>query len=406
VSAILSQEQLLRVIASLVADEIGKLRQREVPPAESLGWTAATELGEGAPGSLGLDSLGRIDVATRVNQFFHLHEVGIEDYLLVERALGGWARIVGEALKLGAARVSFRTSGSSGEPRTCTQELADILAEVEELADALEQPRRVVGLVPPHHIYGFIFTALLPARLDAPLIDARAMAPGQLRQALQPGDVIIATPHLWRYLLGSLGGFPAGVTGVSSTAPMPADLASALTGAGLAWLAEIYGSSETSGIGWRRRPDEAFRLFSSWELAADGLALRRGAEREWIALPDRVERAGERMIRPAGRRDGAVQVGGINVFPSKVRETLIGCPGVKDAAVRDFAVDGDAARRRLKAFVVPADHNADHNVDLLALEAALRAFATEKLTAPERPAAYAFGETLPLNAMGKLTDWN
>jgi 4-coumarate--CoA ligase (photoactive yellow protein activation family) len=402
VSAILSEDQLLQIVASLAADEVGKLRQREVPPSESCAWTSATEVGEGGPGSLGLDSLGRIDVATRVNQFFHLHEVGIEDYLLIERTLGGWSRIVAEALKLGAARVSFRTSGSTGDPKTCTQDLADILREVDELADALDRPKRVIGLVPPHHIYGFIFTALLPARLRAPLLDARALAPGQLRQALAAGDMIVATPHLWRYLQGSLGGFPTGVSGVSSTAPMPADLARSLTGSGLAWLAEIYGSSETSGIGWRRSPDDPFRLFSFWDVSPDGQALRRGADRGWIALPDRVEPAGDRMIRPAGRRDGAVQVGGINVFPAKVRDAMTRCPGVKDAAVRDFAVDGDAARRRLKAFVVPADENAD----TAGLEAELRAFAADNLTPQERPSAYAFGPALPLNAIGKLTDWS
>jgi long-chain acyl-CoA synthetase len=401
-SAILSEDHLLRIVASLAADEIGKLRRREVPPAESLAWTAATELGEGAAGSLGLDSLGRIDVATRVNQFFHLHETGIEDYLLVERTLGGWARIVAEALRLGAANVSFRTSGSTGEPKVCAHGLADILSEVEELADVLDRPKRVVALVPPHHIYGFIFTALLPARLGSPVLDGRALAPGQLRQSLAPGDLVVATPHLWRYLLGSLGAFPAGVGGVSSTAPMPPDLARSLADGGLAWLAEIYGSSETSGIGWRRKPEDPFRLFSFWEVAADGQSLRRGPDRDWVALPDRVDHSGDRLIRPAGRRDGAVQVGGVNVFPAKVRETLKGCPGVGDVAVRDFAVDGDAARRRLKAFVAPADAAAD----VAELEARMRAFAAENLTPPERPAAYAFGPALPVNAMGKPTDWS
>jgi 4-coumarate--CoA ligase (photoactive yellow protein activation family) len=400
-SAILSESQLLRIVASLAADEIGKLRQREVPPAESLSWTAATELGEAGLGSLGLDSLGRIDVATRVNQFFHLHETGIEDYLLIEPTLSGWVRIVGEALRLGASRVSFRTSGSTGEPKVCTHSTADILSEVDELADVLDRPKRMIGLVPSHHIYGFIFTALLPSRLGAPLLEGRALAPGQLRQELAPGDLIVATPHLWRYLLGSLGGFPPGVSGVSSTAPMPPDLARSLTSAGLTWLAEIYGSSETSGIGWRRKPDDGFRLFSFWEVSADGLSLRRGTNRDWIALPDRVEHIGDRLIRPAGRRDGAVQIGGVNVFPLQVRDRLKTCPGVADAAVRDFAVDGDPARRRLKAFVVPADP-AGNPVEL---EGRLRAFASGNLTPPERPAAYAFGTALPLNAIGKPADW-
>jgi long-chain acyl-CoA synthetase len=391
---------ILRVVASLAADEMTKLRQSEISPTESLAWTVDTELGEGAPGALGLDSLGRIDVATRVNQFFHLHETGVEDYLLIERTLGGWVRIVREALRLGALHVGFRTSGSTGAAKTCTHAMAQIEEEADALAEALEKPKRIISLVPPHHIYGFIFTVVLPSRLDAPVIDARSLPPGRLKAALAEGDAIVATPHLWRYLAGSLGGFPAGVTGTSSTAPLPADLAQELIGAGLVRLTEVYGSSETSGIGWRRDPAAPFALMPFWVLGPDGQSIRRGAG-ELLPFPDLVAVEGGRFVRPVGRRDGAVQVGGINVFPERVRQVLLGCQGVAEAAVRAFAVDGDAARQRLKAFVVPAAAGAD----AVALEAALRRHAGEALTAVERPAAYAFGPDLPRNAMGKLADW-
>jgi long-chain acyl-CoA synthetase len=402
VSNAISRENLLRVIVSLAADEMANLRQREVPPGESLAWSAETLAGEEGPGSLALDSLGRIDVATRVNQFFHMHEAGIEDYLLTAKTLGEWAAVVAEALRLGAANISFRTSGSTGVAKVCTHPMAEIVEEAIELGRILNAPARIVSLVPPHHIYGFIFTVVLPEILGCEVLDARAHAPGRIRQELRDGDMIAATPHLWRYLAGSIGGFPAGVTGSTSTAPMPQDLAEALKAQGLSVLTEIYGSSETSGIGWRRNSAEPFQLLGYWSVAEDGQALRRGSTERWIALPDAVAVEAPGFIRPVGRRDGAVQVGGINVFPARVRDMLLTCPGVADAAVRAFSVGGDAARQRLKAFIVPTDAA----VDPASAEAALRAFAAENLEGVERPAAYAFGSALPRNAMGKLQDWS
>jgi 4-coumarate--CoA ligase len=395
---------LRRLVVSLVAEELGRLRQREIAPAESLGWPDDLALGEEGEGSLGLDSLGRIDAAGRLNQFFHLHEVGIEDYLLVEKTIGRWCAIVGKAAEIGWSRVTFQTSGSTGQPKTCTHELADIATEAREQADVFAKPGRIISLVPPHHIYGFIFTVVLPDGLGAEVIDARALAPARLREMLRPGDLVVATPHLWRYLALSLGGFPAGVTGATSTAPMPKDLALELKGRGLTRLVEIYGSSETAGIGWRDDPERPFRLYDAWEVGAGHGALRRrredGAMGESIPFVDEVAFEGERALRPIGRRAGAVQVGGVNVFPARIASILEGCEGVAAAAVRPFAAGGDAARQRLKAFVVPTA-----GVDSGALEVRLRAFALEKLSAVERPAAYTFGAALPVNAMGKATDW-
>lgn len=70
------------------------------------------------------------------------------------------------------------------------------------------------------------------------------------------------------------------------------------------------------------------------------------------------------------------------------------------AAVRPFATGGDAARQRLKAFIVPAP-----GVAVEGLESRMGTHAAEQLSSPERPAAHTFGPELPLNAMGKLTDW-
>jgi acyl-coenzyme A synthetase/AMP-(fatty) acid ligase len=73
-------------------------------------------------------------------------------------------------------------------------------------------------------------------------------------------------------------------------------------------------------------------------------------------------------------------------------------PAVADAAVRLMRPDEG---RRLKAFVVPrADDSAATE-----LAAQLSGWIAERLTAPERPAAWTFGARLPRQASGKPADW-
>ena len=90
-------------------------------------------------------------------------------------------------------------------------------------------------------------------------------------------------------------------------------------------------------------------------------------------------------------------MGGINVFPARVRQVLLDHPQVADAAVRLMAPE---ERSRLKAFVVSAP-----GCDVEALPSALWAWTESRMTAPERPKAFTIGAQLLRNAMGKLADW-
>ena len=113
------------------------------------------------------------------------------------------------------------------------------------------------------------------------------------------------------------------------------------------------------------------------------------------ALPDHIERIGDRGLRPTGRRDGAVQVGGYNVWPGRVAAMLRTLDGVVDAAVR-LGDDG-----RLKGFIV-RDDAADPDL----LSARIDQAIADRLAGPERPKSIRFGRSLPRDALGKLADWD
>lgn len=397
----LDPASIRRITVSLIASELERFSQCSVSPETWLGW--GDDLGLDERG-IGFDSLALLDLCTATNEFFHLFESGVEDYLFVRRTLGEWVTVIARGLELRADHLGFRTSGSTGRPKLCVHSMRGLNTELQTLGEILPEATRVVSLVPPHHIYGFLFSVGLPLHLDIPVIDARGIAPGALARQLTAGDVVIATPFLWNVLLRNIRQWPEGVTGVSSTAAMPMDLTETLKAAGLSRLLEIYGSTETAGIGWRDDHTGPFRLFPHWRFSTDERRLWRDlgdGSPEEIPIMDRLERLGEDGgFRPAGRLDQAVQIGGTNVYPARIAAVIEAMPGVSRCLIR---LDGNAeneAAIRLKAFVVP-----DKGQTIDDLEQRIRQELAQWVSAVERPVRYSFGTELPVNAIGKDADW-
>ena len=389
-----------RFIADLIMAEAKRLRpaSRPIPMIDRL---ADTRLDEGG---FGLDSLERLQLAAIVSEALHLHESGIETHLLTRSTLGEWCDVAAESLRSFSATLTFRTSGSTGVSKPCSHPLAALRREVDALVALLpDGVRRVLTAVPSHHIYGFLFTILLPGRLgNVPVLDVRGHSPGSLPAAARQGDLVVGHPAFWTAVARAApSGWAPGVVGVTSTAPCPVETAAAMRTSGLSRLLQIHGSSETAGIGWRDDPHGSYTLLPHWERGIEGLLrapLTSGGIADPVMVPDRLEWLDRRHYRIDGRLDGAVQVGGVNVFPVRVGDVLRRHPGVAAAAVRLMR---PSEGQRLKAFVVPRDPGAD--ADLLRHD--LDAFAAEELSTPERPRAYDFGLALPTDAMGKAADW-
>ena len=386
---------LERVVTDLVAYELALARPGRVLPLQP--WPPDCDL----VADLGADSLELMAAATALGDLLGFGQAGMADGLPGQSLLAGWVEAARASLERHDAALVFRTSGSSGAPKRCTHSLASLWREAGALAALLPGRRRVLCAVPAHHIYGFLFTVLLPQAGSAPLpvIDLRGASPASLAARLAPGDLVVAHPGFWAQVAASGPDFPPDVAGVSSTAPCPDALARALARAGLRLL-QVYGSSETAGVGWRDAAGEPYRLLPYWRRAeADNTLERDGAEGvERHALQDRLVWSGPDLFVPDGRIDNAVQVGGTNVFPAYVAEVLGMHPGVAACVVRLMRADEGA---RLKAFVVPVPGSADS----AHLRATLTAWLAERLSPAECPAAYSFGPALPRQPNGKLTDW-
>lgn len=393
----LTERDVRAVISSLAGSTLS------LPAAETDCLDERTRIDD----DLGADSLNLTEIATHVSRFFRLFETSLEDELLRRRSVGDWTQTVLRSRDLlEKPRIAFLTSGSTGEPKECAHDWASLEQEVDALARLVPDRTRVVGTVPRHHIYGFLWTVLLPRRLGIPFVEARDRLPAGLIGSLRPGDLLVSFPLRWEQMAKAGLELPAGVQGVNSTGPCPPALIADLRVQSLERMVEVYGSSETGGIGWREDPAYPYRLLPYWTLSDSGENLVRrlpdGSRSAPVSAPDHL------LSRPggfalAGRWDHAVQIGGLNVFPERVAETIRSHPGVADCEVRMMRPEEG---QRLKAFIVPEEPDNGSSGANEGPRRELDLWLRQTLSAPERPASLTFGAAMPRNEQGKITDWS
>ncbi len=384
---------LSRVLADQLHAELRRLRLGAPGGPPPWSWTDATGLDELGPAAI--DSLDLLSLSAATAEL--LPDGGVGPGLMQARCFGAWCDAVAGSVRRPPQRVTFRSSGSTGMPKRTTHALASLETEAGALASLIGNGRRrVLSAIPSHHAYGFIHSVLLPQYLGGlPVVELRGHAPAELATLLRPGDLVLGHPAFWKAVLrGLTGPLPVDTVGVTSSAPCPAETAIGLRHAGLARLLQVYGASETGGIGWRDDPAQPYALLPGWKRDGDGL-LQDGRP---VEAPDLLSWEASGRFRLIGRHDGAVQVGGVNVIPGQVGAMLMQHPAVAEISVRLMRPEEG---NRLKAFVVPASDAPALNE----LRAELHRFAAATLAPGERPGAYSFGPALLRTELGKLADW-
>ncbi|MGF1526168.1 MAG: 4-coumarate--CoA ligase [Candidatus Competibacterales bacterium] len=387
---------LQRFVADFIAGTLQRLRPGGPPPPPTAHWQADFDL----VASLGLDSIERFTLLASLDEVLHLVPTDTAPNPLVEPTLAAWLAFYKASLEgYPPTTMTFFTSGSIASAKRCTHTLDDLQGEVAVLAGLLAPVERVVAGVPCHHIYGFLFTVLLPRALGAAVWHPPLGTPASLGDLLRPGDLVVAQPLWWAAAARNPGRWPPNCRGVTSAALCPSSLFAILHAQGLTQLVDIYGATETAGVGWRQRGTDPFELLPHWRWGPGATLVRQGKDGPRRVSPaDRLALIDQRRFWVVERADGVVQVAGVNVDLAAVAALLQSHPGVADARVRPMAPpEGE----RLKAFVVPHLPNAD----LHALETALRQWCAQHLTPPQRPQSFTFGPSLPRNALGKDQDW-
>jgi 4-coumarate--CoA ligase (photoactive yellow protein activation family) len=239
--------------------------------------------------------------------------------------------------------VTITTSGSTGIPQSWPKSGRQLVGEGELVGSmfGVKPGSRVLSTVPPHHIYGLLWGVLMPLRAGAAMVRKGPLHAEEVLAAIDRHRVthLVSVPAHLASLAAADHAPPGVVVAFSSGAPLPAATARALHERHGWRVVEVYGSTETGGIGWRDPEQELWAPFPDATVSAgpdgglmvDSPRLDAGAPRPY-SLADRIElREGGRFVL-LGRMDGVVKVAGKRVSLREVEERLLALPGVRDAA--------------------------------------------------------------------------
>jgi len=397
----LNEQDVFRIVCDIIASVLKNIRGNinDIPPVSE--WTKLTKI---TKDGFEVDSVELIALATCVNQMFHLYETGIEEYLLRKSQIGQWTEVVMQSLCKKHDAITFKTSGSTGIEKDISHQWDELLQEVRFFSNLFQKTRRIISFVPCHHIYGFLFTIILPRMLTVPIMDFRYKSIGEIISSLEPDDLIVSIPIQWQYFNDSLASNyqikSSNIQGLTSTAPCSPDLIQSLRKKGIQIITEIFGSSETSGIGYRQSPHAPYRLLPFLNYNSKNDKLEKNlptGETRTIDTVDNLKWIDNRRFQPVKRKDGCVQIAGINVHPEYVAKKIIEHKDIETCAVRMMSPEEG---NRLKAFIVPKDRQISDEKQF-----ELKKWIRNTLSSVERPAAIIFGHELPKNEMGKLKDF-
>ncbi len=309
-----------------------------------------------------------------------------------------------------ACRLDFFTSGSTGVRKRIAKTLGQLereIAVLEALWGAELGTSKILGMVPHQHIFGLTFRLLWPLSAGRVFGAAAHFAWETLLPELTgPTALVVSPAHLAR-----LGGIeavpPERRPNLILTAGAPVSAQAAEEAATLLGQAptEIFGSTETGAIAWRRQSGSA----TGWQ-PLPGVELEIGAEGtlrirspflpagEHYDSPDRVEAEGA-GFRFRGRSDRVVKIEGKRIGLPEIEAELRALPEIADCAVALLA-----ERRDLLGAVIVLSAQGQAalaQTGKRGFEQQLRQALARTQEAAGLPRRWRFVDTLPTDGMGK-----
>ncbi|MFL9862972.1 AMP-binding protein [Paraburkholderia fungorum] len=313
------------------------------------------------------------------------------------------------------APLTLYTSGSSGTPKPIRKTLAQFNAEVHTLEKqwgALVGDATMLASVPHHHIYGLLFRVLWPLAAGRAFGRAISLEPVHLQAQIAQcaATVVVSTPaqlSRWPALPGFDAVTPAPRAFFSSGGPLAAEAAREYASAYGAAPLEIYGSTETGGIAWRRQDQtDAWQPVIGIEVRRDedGALNVRSPHLDhpgWHRTDDKIAFDADGRFRLQGRLDRVLKLDGKRVSLPELEARLALHPYVTQAAI--VPLEG-ASRERVGAVVTltEAGSEALRAEGRVQLAKTLRRHLAAYFDVVVLPRHWRFRLALPFDARGKL----
>ena len=277
------------------------------------------------------------------------------------------------------------TGGSTGSPQIWAKTVENIFFEAVFLARhfSITEQDCILATISPYHIYGLLFSVVLPLVSGATVIADTPSFPGEIAGAVreQGATILAAVPAHYRALRETKIEGCRLRRAVSSAGMLAEADNQAFFSRNGVGIVEVYGSTETGGIATRNRSlgENHFTAFPTvdWKIIKSCLGVRSPYISPDIALDgdgffitaDRVETCNSGFLLK-GRADSVTKVGGKRVDLEEIRmlireqEEVVDCvvlslpePGGREhliaALIQGRAVGTDLIKKNLAARLEP-----------------------------------------------------
>lgn len=301
--------------------------------------------------------------------------------------------------------VHLFTGGSTGTPRIWSKTVRNLMAETFYLQQKYDfSPEdRVVATVGTYHIYGLLYSLLVPLAASGAVAPGTPSFPAEIEAVVRQNaaTVLISVPAHYRALNGFTWSPDSLRLAFSSAGMLARKDNEAFTRQTGVPVVEIYGSTETGGIAARNRAsgEEDFTPFDTVDLKIEQEAILVRSDhlapdltdhgRRYFRMADRATGRRDGRFSLLGRSDGIVKVGGKRVDLEAVRQVLKRHAQVAEAQV--IALPVGRARENQIVAVVEGCPDASELDDLL--QASLEPYA--------RPRRVKIVDKIPVTTAGK-----
>jgi uncharacterized membrane protein/acyl-CoA synthetase (AMP-forming)/AMP-acid ligase II/3-hydroxymyristoyl/3-hydroxydecanoyl-(acyl carrier protein) dehydratase len=315
------------------------------------------------------------------------------------------------AINADETSIIMYTSGSTGKPKAVQQRLTEFEADnrfiISKWGDEFLK-RKLCSTVSQHHIYGILFSILLPFTLGVPLRRRRIEFPEEMEKLSDTEYMIITVPAFLKRAVEMENSSTLKLKSpwiFTSGGAVKFETAKKTNGVFGFWPLEVYGSTETSGIAWRQSFNgQEWTVFDNAKISQnqDGCLIIRSPyikDPAGFETADMVEILDDGRFLLKGRIDSVVKIEEKRISFTEIENRILQSGFASDVCV----ISLEDNRQYLAAAVVFNSKGKERfeKLEKIEINKFWRKYLLQYFENTVIPKKWRYPETLPLDAQGK-----